>query len=384
MGQVRVNSGAVAIARVYETTLGGGSTLSHLMHAVAPVSSRNFRFKNVEDEARGLEEMSDQVDIRDETSLAFPSMPLNDVSFGAHMAYGVGSKSKTTPSGATNARQHGNSSLDITTELSSTVLQVNMKDRTTTGSAYMNSKYLGCVLNNFTVNGGVSSGEWQISPTWQTAGFDPQNADAVAGLISPVYSPYKFKNTFCFVGPSFTPGSLLLPSSGVAPTGVELGAGASAQVNLSTRLLGVNWTLNNNLDLEGGHAGTLYGATELIRGQRQQTISLDFKWDPTINFLKALKHGEIHSAVATSGNSRAFSLGIMCFSGAVLDVSGTVYCHGFSLFWPSVYLDGDVKFNNRAGKYAMQVPLRVGQNTTQDSVYTYQWSLENGKWAFNV
>lgn len=383
MPQTRVNSGAVAIARGKESSYGNGSpTLTHLMHTIAPQSARNFRLKNVSDEARGVEEMADQVELRDETALSFQH-PLNDVSLAAVLGYGLGSDTMTIPSGATNARQHAFEPAAMATELPSTILQVNMKDRTSTGagSGYTNAKHLGVVLSSFSMNGGVSSGEWTINPVWQTGGFGAQNGVSIAGKTSPVYSPFKFRNTFCFVGPSFTPGSLVLPN-GSAPTGLELGGGASYQVDLSSRILGVGWNFNNNLDVEGGHTGSAStGALEMVRGQREQTLALDFKWDYNIGFLKSLRENEIDGSVVTSGNARAFSLGIMCVSNKALDSSGTVYYHAFSLFWPSVYLDGDVKFNNRGGRYAMSVPLRVGENGTQKSVYAYQWSLEASAWA---
>jgi len=386
MGQIRVNRGGLAISRIFQTAIGTAATLSHLMPCEAPNSSRSPRLYNATGEARGLEENPDQQELRDETALSFPNLILNDVSLAAHLAYGLGSDTVTTPSGATNARQHAYVPVALTGEIPMATLQANMYDRTTAGagSKYKNTKHLGNVLNSFTLSGGVGSGDWRISPVWQTAGAGAQNASSISGLTAPVYSPFRFRNTFCFVGPSFTPGSLALPS-GSAPSGVELGAGSSAQVDISTKLLGASWTVNNNVDVEGGHVGSYSGgASELIRGQREQRLSLDLKYDPAVAFIEELRENQINSGVATSGNSRAFSLGIYCWSNFALDASGTVYYHAFSLFWPSVYLDGPVDFSNRGNRYAMKVPLLVGQNTTQNSVYAYQWSLEQNTWANNT
>lgn len=386
MGQIRVNRGGLAISRIYQTAIGTAATLSHLMPCEAPNSSRSPRLYNATGEARGLEENPDQQEIRDETALSFPNLILNDVSLAAHLAYGLGSDNVTTPSGATNARQHAYSAAGLAYELQMATLQANMYDRTTNGagSKYKNTKHLGCVVNSFTLSGGVGSGDWRISPVWQTAGAGAQNASSISGLTAPVYSPFRFRNTFCFVGPSFTPGSLALPS-GSAPTGVELGGGSSYQIDISTKLLGASWTVNNNVDVEGGHVGSYSGgASELIRGQREQRLSLDLKYDPGVAFLEELRENQITSAVQTSGSSRAFSLGIYCWSNFALDSSGTVYYHAFSLFWPSVYLDGPVDFSNRGDRYAMKVPLLVGQNTTQNSVYAYQWSKEANTWANNM
>jgi len=386
MGQIRVNRGGLAISRIYQTAIGTGATLSHLMLCEAPSSSRNPRLYNAVGEARGLEENPDQQELRDETALTFPNLILNDVSLGAHLAYGLGSDAVTTPSGATNARQHTYSAASMSTELAMATIQTNMYDRTSTGAGnkYRNTKHLGNVLNSFVLSGGVGTGDWRIAPTWQTAGAGANNPDSISGLTAPIYSPFRFRNTFAFVGPSYTPGSLALPG-GSAPTGVELGGGSSLQVDLSTKLLGVSWSLNNNVDVEGGHVGSYSGgASELIRGMRTQSLSLDLKYDPTVAFLEELRENQIASGVQTSGNSRAFSLGIYCWSNFALDASGTVYYHAFSLFWPSVYLDGQVGFSNRGNRYAMKVPLLVGQNTTQNSVYAYQWSKEASVWANNT
>jgi hypothetical protein len=381
MSQAKVYAGGLGVSRIKESTYGAGSgAISHFIQTNGVGPTRDKDRYTSRGEARGVEETSEQIEIMDRTSVEIPDgQELTDIALLHHMIYGLGSDVKTTPSAATNARQHALTLAGVNTPINSTWMQANTYDLSSAaaGDKYRNMLFKGCVANRFNMRGSVDTGYLQYGSAWQADGATPATPVDISGLSIPKYGPYKMNNQFLYVGSAVSPGSLVLPTSGATPTGGEL----TGAVNLSTKLLGFGYGYNNDLDVEGGHAGTLgLNATEMERTERLQTLSLDLKYDPAVAFIDELSWNQIATALQTASGVRSCSLALYNWSNFALDTSGTIYTHAWTSLFPVCWLTKVTK-TQRKGRWVISAEFEIGTNLTQQSIYFYTWNLEANQWA---
>lgn len=361
MAEKRVNAGSIALCRAAESSYGTAATPTHLLYArdMAGATTMQDTYDNV-GEANGNEESTLLLPTQTNTVLEFSNVPAYDLSLIYLLSHTLGSTgSGAAPSGATATKKFQWYPNVIGTSLKSQSVQVNHSDLSTGSAIYENTLYKGCVVDSYTLSGSVGSKTWTQSVKYVCSG-DTSAGSSISSLIPPSYGPFLFNNTYCYFGSDYTPGSLVLPTSGQAPTGAEM----TNALNLTPYLLGVTYSVQNNIDIEGSHQGSLgtLATTLPERAGRKQTLSLEFKWDPADSgsFLKTLRSNTIPSTYQSYSAANSTACVIQCFSNVPIDASGTIYCYSFALGFELLWLES-VKMGVRNGKRTITANFNIGK-----------------------
>lgn len=290
----------------------------------------------------------------------------HDEAVACLLAASHGADAVTTPSGATAARQHKITPFAVSGELASYTIQssVTTVSETTVKKA---TRYSGCLCDTFTMSGSVRDKVVRISTEFAASGTRAAGVD-LSAASRPNFGPHIFNNIFLFVGVSYTAGSLNLPvfaSSAEAPDGAEIGSA----VNLSTYIRGFTYSRRNNIDQEGGHAGsTGLVATSMFSGKPEMTLSLTLRFDDTVSALLDLIDGD---------GDYWRSMALCCWSNTKIEDVTTDYQHAFSGFFPRAEQNSEPQWNStNLGVREFTIDFLITEDQTNNAAEWYVWNKD--------
>jgi hypothetical protein len=374
----RGRSSAWGIATGGEASYDAGDTITHLLYpfgsAGSAQSAEGFDMGQL---ATGYEESLETVITRYTTGVPFNGIA-DDKSLPILAGFALGGgDTKSTPAGATTARQHILLPTAIAVELPSTAIQCSLSasSSTTANDAMV---HRGCVCDTFSFGGDVNSnnGVYTIQANFRASGTTATGADLSAKTRpSKIFS---FNETYHAVSStliSALPIVKLPTDASPTPTYIEIGADGS---NFSPFLQGWRWTVNNDLDVNGGHntASTLV-ANNMYRNQRTQSLTSTYRWATANAAVGTGSTTEILNLRANVGNT--FSV---MFSGVTRTVisaaDATDYRYAFTVFFPKVTLT-NVSFQPSPGIMQMTCDWSVNEPNVTNlySAHLYVWNGED-------
>jgi len=284
MAMARGVGSAFGIATGGESAYDTADTITHVLPATGAATSAmngdGFDYAGVAD---GYEESTNVYQTRYITPVTF-SGPAMDTTLPILAAFALGSDTKSQPTGATTQTQHKITPVGVSTELPSTTLSVNMvtSASTTAGESVLHS---GAVVDTFSFGGAVNSGAGELtcSATFQTSGTYTAGVDISAKTAATKL--FVFNEVYCGMTKNANEipynYTIVVPedtavSGGTVPSYGEFATNATA---VGPYLQAFQWTVNNNLDVVGGHnTGSTLSANNMYRNQRVQDLSLTFRW----------------------------------------------------------------------------------------------------------
>jgi hypothetical protein len=374
MAIARGRSSAWGIATGGESSYDTLDTITHLLYpfgsAGSAQSAEGFDMGQL---ATGKEESLETVITRYTTSIPFNGIA-DDKSLPILAAMALGTNTKSTPAGATTARQHIVLPVGIGTELPSTSIQCSLSNATST-TANDAMAHRGCVCDSFSFGGDVNSnnGVYSVTANFRASGTTEAGID-----ISSKTRPSKifsFNETYHAVSSvliSALPVIKLPTDASAAPTYIEVGANYA---NLSPFLQGWRWTVNNDIDVNGGHntASTLV-ANNLYRNQRTQTLTSTYRWS-TSNAVGGT--GVATELMAFRGNvGNTYSTMFTGVTRTVIDATdATDYRYAYTVFFPKCTLT-NVSFQPTPGIMQMTCDWAINEPNVTNlySSHLYVWN----------
>lgn len=371
MAVIRGKAGIVAIScpGAATDTVGGydtDSTPTHTLFCDVAESTRQSDFFDKVALADGQEERSGLVEMRRVTGVTV-SMPASDTGLPILVAKALGTESVASPSGGTTSKQHNISPASITTELRNFAVQVNQVSTSST-TAVESIKHTGCVCSSFTLSGTKSDPAIRCSATFQSSGTEGTLADLSTGMTVPAYLPYNFNHMYNFLSlttiSSAPTATTDIPVFGTPPDGSNL----TTAVNVGNWLESFSWTVNNNLDVDGGHnTGGDTNASTMFRQARSQSVTMTWKWNTTDSIIENMRS----STIGTE-----YAMGLYCYSNTRIVDEVTDYAYGWKLLFPKLVLRSTT-MGGGLGIRTITATFDVAQpSLTVGSAYFYAWNAD--------
>jgi hypothetical protein len=338
MAMARGAASAWGIATGGESSYDAGDAITHLLYPVgAAQSAQNGDGYDFAQLATGFEESISFPPLRYLTQVTFTG-PAMDTTLPILAAFALGTDTQTSLGSVTSA-QHKIQPAGIAVELPSTTVQVasvNASSVTTNESIV----HRGCVADTFTFSGDVGSGVCSVSTLFRASGTVSDTPADISSATRPTQI-FSFNEVYCAmhkaantIASGYT---IKLPTdSAPAPDFSEF---TTHYTNISPYIQGFSWTVNNALDVVGGHnTGSTLVAKTMYRQQRNQEISLTLRWS-----------GEA-AAVGGGGSAQlirdlranvfeVYSLALYGVTRTVIDAAeATDYRYAWTLIQPSVQL----------------------------------------------
>jgi len=368
---------AFGIATGGESAYDTADTITHVLPATGAATSAmngdGFDYAGVAD---GYEESTNVYQTRYITPVTFNG-PAMDTTLPILAAFALGSDTKSIPD-TSGFFQHLITPIGVSSELGSTTLSVNMvtSASTTTGESV---KHTGCVVDTFSFGGAVNSGAGELtcSATFQSSGTYADGVDISSATSSSKL--FVFNEVYC--GMQKTANEIPYNYSVQVPTdatpGPTYGEFTADYTAVGPYLQAFQWTVNNNLDVVGGHnTGSTLAANNMYRNQRVQDLSLTFRWSGEA----ATAGGAGSTTLIRDLRTNVFNTYSIALYGRARDTlqgATTLYRSGWTLIHQSARLMS-VTTNPAPGIHTITANFRIlNPADTGNSTNLYVWNSDN-------